>query len=105
MATPLDSLDSVEQYFDLTVYPGLAQRPDDGDKAVFLNGELEKWERAEQKLGAWASRDDGSPNPYSPPLDAFQIARILGRLDSMLERLRIKIRNRITEQEKINAPG
>ncbi len=59
--------------------------PDDGDKASFLGHELEKWERVEDKLAAWALRDDGSPNPFSPPFDAGHISLIIAGLNSRLD--------------------
>lgn len=77
----------VDQYIQIVVLPGLADRPDDGDKATFLGHELDKWERIERKLAEWAKRDDDSPNPYSPPLNLGRVSSTIAELNSCLDRV------------------
>ncbi len=77
----------LDQIFRQIVEFGLENRSDDGDKAIFLNSELEKWEDTEDKLLAWAQRDDGSPNPFTPALDPTEVASIIVGLNSRLDGL------------------
>ncbi len=78
----------VEAYFQQVLQPWLAQRPDEGDRAVFLRHELDEWERIERKLEEWArdnakreERGEGAlDNPYSPALDVFQVATLIASL-------------------------
>lgn len=90
----------VDEYFSNTDRR-LNQIPDEGHKAAFINDELSKWEKAEDRLARWAARDDGSPNPFSPPLDAFQIASIICGLNTRLCALQDRVRAAITAAEAL----
>jgi hypothetical protein len=77
----------VDLYFQKVVEPGLTARHDDDAKGIFLNCELEKWERTEVLLAEWAKRDDGSPNPFTPSLDPEYVSSIIAELNGYLGRL------------------
>lgn len=62
----------------------LRQISDEEHKAAFICDELSKWELAEIRLAKWAALDDGSPNPFSPPIDAKKVSRIIRGLNDRL---------------------
>jgi hypothetical protein len=70
----------VDAYFRKYMTPALRRRPNYTDKAEFIETQLENWERIEERLHAWTLVGDGSPNPYSPPLDPERVRSIIAEL-------------------------
>jgi hypothetical protein len=67
----------VNAYFWRCVVETLRGLPSEKDEVAFLHSELIKWERTERRLEKWAAKDDGSENPYSPPLDLSRVTKII----------------------------
>jgi hypothetical protein len=82
----------------------LATLTDDGDKATFLNGCLDKVEKNFRKLSDWAAAADGTPNPLGDGVNAFDLNDTIIEVHARLLQVRERIRARITDAEAAIPP-
>lgn len=75
---------------------------DDGLKATYINHQIERFERFEARLEAWAMEQDG-PHPFKAPLDAFICTTIMLRLRAKLDAVEERIRRRIAAANAVIA--
>jgi hypothetical protein len=72
----------------------LARLPSDGDRAVYVNLQIEAWEGRERAMERWAHRHPRGENLFAP-WTAFSVAIVLARLGALHAALIDKIRTSI----------
>ena len=75
----------------------LAATHDVGMRGVFLNGQLERWERLNALLLRWASGEIGGPNPVGPGATAWDVSATITGLHTRLARVEQAARDQIAE--------
>lgn len=73
--------EKVDEYFTRFLHPRLCGLSADSDKELFLEKQLGKFEMVEDRLAEWATRNDGSENPYYPPLEPKVVSSIITELN------------------------
>ena len=70
---------------------------DNGARAVFLNGQIERWERLLTLLLRWASGGLTGPNPVGPGANAWDVTETITGLCQRLARVEQAARDQIRE--------
>ena len=88
--------DHVAAYF-VRIDAHLAATHDVGMRGVFLNGQLERWERLNALLLRWASGELTGPNPVGPGATAWDVSATITGLHTRLARVEQAARDQIAE--------
>jgi hypothetical protein len=75
----------------------LAATVDNGARATFLNGQLERWERLLALLLRWASGGLTGPNPVGPGATSWDVTETITGLCQRLARVEQAARDQIRE--------
>jgi hypothetical protein len=75
----------------------LAATPDNGAKAVFLNGQIDRWENLMQRLLAWSQDLHRGPNPVGANATAWDVNETINGLCIRLARVEQAARDQIAE--------
>ena len=65
----------------------LAATVDNGARATFLNGQIERWERLLSRLFWWAEAGTPGPNPVGPGATAWDVSMTITGLHTRLARV------------------
>jgi hypothetical protein len=75
----------------------LAATPDVGMRGVFLNGQIERWERLNALLLRWAEGQLTGPSPVGPGATAWEVGETITGLCTRLARVEQAARDQIAE--------
>jgi hypothetical protein len=74
---PVVRIFAADEYLEHVVDGHLTRLKGDHNAASFLSEELAGWERVAARLTEWTAKNDGSENPYSPPITLKHASAVL----------------------------